>query len=337
MLRSAPHDIYHRPEFLRLTAKYEGGDPLAFYGEDHGEKFLIPLLVRQLPPELGAPSVWRDLITPYGYPSPIQSPGSDSSKLDLFIQTFCSACEERNIISAFIRLHPLLPLPLEILEKYGRLVRHGETVAIDLRLSEENMWKQTRENHRRTIKNLHRSGFTVGIDNWDYLEDFIHIYRATMERLGADDFYYFTNEYFYDLKSCLGDLLHLCVVLSPGGEVASGGLFIAGNTGIVEYHLGGTNEMYLKEAPSKLMFDFVRRWAKHAGCDLFHLGGGLGGRSDMLFRFKAGFSKIQRDFYTLRLVFDSTSYSNLNQAWQNRSGEVVDTMSDFFPLYRRSI
>ena len=333
LLKSAPHDIYHTPEFLVFSGKYEDGSPLAFYGEDQNERFLVPLLARRLPSELGAPTQWRDLITPYGYPSPLLFPGEDSSKLDSFIQAFCTTCDDQNFISAFIRLHPCLPLPVERLKKYAEIVRHGETVALDLTQSEEGMWKQTRENHRRTIKALRRSGFTVKIDDWLYYDDFIKIYQSTMERLAADDFYFFSDGYFDDLRSYLGNLLHLCVVLAPNGEVASGGLFLGGTT-ILEYHLGGTREKYLKEAPSKLMFDYVRCWAKQAGCSLFHLGGGLGGRSDSLFRFKAGFSKLFREFHTARFIFNPQKYSHLNCARQKLSGAENPARSDFFPLYR---
>lgn len=336
LLRSAPHDIYHRPEYLVFSGKYEGGDPFAFYCQNQGEKFLIPLLTRKLPATLEAPSDWCDLITPYGYPSPILFPGEKSAELEGFLKAFYEICKGRNVVSAFVRLHPLLPLPLDVLEKYGVLVKHGETVAIDLTLSEEEMWSQTRRNHRQNIKKLNRAGYEVKMDDWTYFEDFIRIYRSTMTRADAEDFYFFSDEYFFDFKTFLKERLHLCVVLSPDSEVAAGGLFTEGGEGIVECPFAGTCEKYLKEAPAKLMFDFARRWAKKSGFKMLHLGGGVGGNSDSLFKFKTGFSNLCYEFHTFRLVIDPPKYSKLNQNWERFSGEGRPSDCAFFPAYRKT-
>ncbi len=292
----------------------------------------MPLLVRQIPPELGAPNDWRDLINPYGYPSPIFYPGKNLVQLNDFLEAWAETCRARNMISAFIRLHPLLPLPLEILEEYGVLVKHGETVFINLTQNKNEIWKQLRENHKRDIKKLYKEGFTVKMDEWNYYNDFKEIYYESMRRLNADNFYFFPTSYFEDLRSQLKSALHLCTVFSPSGEVAASGLFTE-TIDIIEYHLGGTKEKFLKKAPSKIIFDFMTSWGIEKKIKKLHLGGGFGGENDSLFNFKCGFSPLRKSFYTYRMIFDEEKYDYLAKS----KTETLDRKSrylGYFPLYR---
>lgn len=96
-------------------------------------------------------------------------------------------------LSAFVRLHPLLnPLPPTAI---GTLVRHGVAVSIDLTLPTEELWAQTRLNHRRDITRAVRLGYVARMDeDWRHLESFKHLYRATMARRSAAPFYFFEDD-----------------------------------------------------------------------------------------------------------------------------------------------
>lgn len=331
VLAKLTHDFYHLPEYLKFAAKYEGGTPVAFYAQEGNAVFLAPLLVREIPQSLGVPRGWYDATTPYGYPTPITNTANPNN-LSHFIKQFKKSALREKIICSFFRLHPLLPLMKEELNKNGSLVRHGKTVYVDLSLPVKELWSQTRPNHKSGINKLIRSGFEVKMNDWNFYDFFINIYNDTMKRLSAREFYFFSKDYFYELRSILAQNLHLCTVLSPEGEVAAAGLFTA-KCGIVEYHLGGTNSKYLKQAPSKLMFHFVREWAKERGHKYLHLGGGVGGKEDSLFHFKAGFSKLKADFYTYRMIIDKEKYDLLVNTWKEKY-KVTDYDEQFFPLYR---
>jgi hypothetical protein len=335
LLMRVPHDFYHLPEYMTFAAEHECGTPTAFYAETGDALFLAPLLIQKIPASLGAPEDWCDATTPYGYPTPIVIPPNSSSFLKRFLEVFREVGTQYGIVTAFFRLHPLLTLPKEALIKYGMLMKHGQTVYIDLLLSLEDLWAQTRHGHRGDIRKLVRSGFHVKMDDWSLFKDFIGVYERTMKRVSANRFYAFSDRYFADLRSTLGDRLHLCVVLSPGGEVASAGLFTVTN-GVVQYHLSGTSDEYICQAPSKLMLDFVCRWAKETRNVVFHLGGGVGGHLDSLFEFKAGFSKLRADFYTYRVILDASRYVTLTNLWRDQCGNVNNNSSNFFPAYRNS-
>ncbi|WP_221249193.1 GNAT family N-acetyltransferase [Desulfuromonas versatilis] len=308
---------------------------MAFWAEDQGACCLIPLVRRHLPAFLKAPAAWTDACSPYGYPSPLLA-GEPARRLDHFLPAFRELCGQSGIVSIFLRLHPLLPLSLERAADFGRLVQHGDTVFIDLLQSSEEIWRQTRKNHRTDINKLLRTGFEALINDWSLARDFKRVYRQTMQRVGATDYYQFSDAYFDGLKEALSEKLNLCSVLSPTGEVAAAGLFTTCK-GIVEFHLAGTEEKYLSHAPTKLMFDFVRRWGKDLGSEVFHLGGGVGGEIDPLYHFKAGFSKFRSPFFTLRLVQDAQGYQELCS--RARGGVATGSAGgeDFFPCYRKGI
>ena len=65
------------------------------------------------------------------------------------------------------------------------------------------------------------------------------------------------------------------------------GLFFE-RQGIVQYHLSGSRRPALRRQPTKLMMDDMVAWAQARGNRVLHLGGGVGGREDSLFHFKAG-------------------------------------------------
>jgi hypothetical protein len=331
-LKSLPHDIYHLPAYIEADARRIGAEPIAFYGQFEGKILFVPLLLRELPEVLDAPSTWRDAISPYGYASPLITHDVSDIQEKLLWQAFLDLCREKSIVTVFMRLHPLLKLPSTTGDLHAGILYEGETVFIDLTLTQEDLRRQFRENHRRGINKLEKNGFKTVIDDWGYLDDFIDLYWETMNRVGADGSYLFPCEYFLELKRLGRDSVHLCTVLSPQGNVAASGLFFTHDS-IVQFHLSGTAYDFLPVAPTKLMFSYVAHWAKQRGATKFHLGGGVNCQNDSLFVFKAGFSKSRCSFATLRLICDHKRYAELISS--PSTGEHCLNTKGYFPAYRQ--
>lgn len=332
-LDGKPHDPYQLPEYAAVAALSECGAAAAFYAEEAEQGVLMPLLVRELPPELGAPTSWRDAISPYGYSGPITTTGLPVDRLRRTLRELADVAREHDIVSAFIRLNPLREIPTTAFDDLGTVVNHGRVVYVDLSKTHDEFWAETQSSHRRHIARLRRLGYTVTMGDWTAYPDFQAIYETTMQRRAASAFYHFSANYFTELRNRLGDRVQLCTVRAPDGEVAAGGLFLVAG-GIANYHLGGSAESHLSKAPSKLMLDFARGWAKGLGLSFLNLGGGFGGREGSLYEFKRGFSRLQAPFQSVRIVFDQHRYDELVRArdrlWSDDASE--DT---FFPSYRR--
>ncbi len=339
-LSAARHDFYHLPQYVQLSASDEKGQPWAFVAECGSNRLFVPLIVR--PIELAKES-GRDLydaVSPYGYPCPLafglEGGEPDADFLAKSLRLFASVLRERGIISAFLRLHPLLPFPTGPLQNNGCLVQHGQTVYVDLTLPQEVLWQQTSASTRNRINGAKRKNYAVDMDlSCENIDAFTEVYTETMCRVSATNMYFFSRQYFTRLLESMRDRLHLCLVRIEG-RVAVGGIF-SETCGIVQYHLSGTKNEYLKHHGMKFLLDFIRTWAKQRGNCMFHLGGGLGAAEDSLFGFKAEFSPLRRPFYTWRLIADLDAYNALVAQWELLAAKNADSPDGFFPAYRKSL
>lgn len=331
-LATVRHDFYHRPAFVALSAAQEAGRPAAFLARDKDAVFFLPLILRSIDPRLAGQNGLCDAVSPYGYPGPLCT-GSATFQREA-VSALRATLQAVGVVSAFIRLHPLLSPMIEPMRPHGTIVEHGRTVYVDLTCSPEERWRQLRHNHRRDINKARRQGQVVRVDsNWQQFETFVTLYYETMRRVGANDYYFFPRADLASLRDALGSRLHL-VTVEHRGAVVSAGLFTECN-GIVEYHLSGTRTDALPLRPLKTMLHFVQNWAAERGNQLLHLGGGVGGTEDNLFYFKAGFSNRRARYATWRIVTARQSFDRLVAGWEYRHERTASGMSGHFPPYRQ--
>lgn len=334
VLSRTPHDVYHLPDYVALCARRVGGDALAVHVSGAEGELFVPLVRQSLPNELL--DGWFDVSSPYGYPGPLLrfEEKVNAAGRDRFVgqalEALCEALRETHVLAAFVRLHPQLSAPIEPFARVGQLVLHGRTVAMNLTLSEAEIWHQIRPNHRTGIHRSTRLGHRVERDaEWARLDEFVAIYRATMDRVHAAPHYYFDARDFEELRTALGpERIHLFFVLD-GDQAIAGALFTEVQ-GIVQFHLGGTRSENLRLHPHKLLYTQVARWAKARDNRVLHLGGGVAGFEDSLYHFKAGFSHVRWPFYTWRRVLES-------QLWASIASDPASVAegSSFFPAYRQ--
>lgn len=320
-LDRVPHDFYHLPGYVALEAARQGGEPLAYVRSTAGATLVQPLVRRALP--AGARG-W-DATTPYGYPGPAASGPLDARRAAL--ASMRDTLGREGATSVFVRMHPLFDEWAADGVGVGAVVTHGETVWVDLRRSEGELWRQTRKGHRTEIQRARRLGHVVreGVTP-DSLLAFGRLYRATMARLSAAPEYFFDDEYLGRLADALGGRLRLLSV-EIDGALAAAGMFVV-TQDLCQYHLSGSDERFRALQPTKLMIDHARSMAREAGCTQLHLGGGLGARRDSLFDFKTGFSDGRATFRTLRLVVDAARFEALCATVGRRADD------PFFPAYR---
>jgi hypothetical protein len=211
----------------------------------------------------------------------------------------------------------------------------GETISIDLTASEAEHRAQYNKSCRTSLRRLREEGFTSFHDYENrYLPAFVEIYGETMRRAGAQSSYFFDERYFDLLTRELSDVSHLFVALKDG-EVAAATLCTLCD-GIVQDHLGGTRDAFLKFSPDRLVVDAERIWAKELGARVFHLGGGVGAQDDSVFRYKSGFSDRRHTFRTWRWVLQPDVYNSVcaATAQRNASTGLHAISADYFPAYR---
>ncbi len=325
------HDFHHLAGYHRL-AEYRGeGAALLFAYRSGSHVVAVPLLQR--PVDQGEVTGLQDATSVYGYAGPISSRAPIPAPVALGFQAALQAeLVRRRVVTVFSRLHPLIPQQ-HLIGGLGSTREGGLTVSIDLTLPSEEQWAGYNKSTRRLIRRATEAG-AVGVHDRDfqYLGEWVDLYRETMERLGASASYYFDAAYFERMAAELGPVLQLFVALVDG-RVAAAGLFTVCD-GIVQAHLGGFRQQYASISPARLVDDTARRWAVEAGARVLHLGGGVGGREDSLFQYKAGFSDRRHVFTTWRWVVDPIAYERLCRDHVRSRAAGGQPPDDYFPAYR---
>ena len=326
--RVAQHDVYHLPEYHRL-AELCGEGTAHFFVYEQAEYLVgLPLLVRPVEIEPDGEQ-FNDATSVYGYPGPVSShdrlPPAVMEGWAAFLK---DRMAQLGVVSVFSRLHPLLDVQ-PFLATLGARRLVGHTVSLDLAAQAGAGRPAYRKNHVRDIAALEKLGVRCVEDpDASGLTDFMDIYTQTMDRVGAAERYFFDHSYFENLTRLLGD--HVRLFHCVHGQRIICSAVITECRGIVQYHLGGTRTEDLEFAPMKLLFDGVRSWAAAAGCSRFHLGGGVGGEDDGVYRFKTGFSDDRHPFYVWEWVVDEGAYALLCRATPVIEGE----SPRHFPAYR---
>ncbi len=325
VFRAHRYDFHHTQSYhISETSSTSFKSKLFVF--ERGEDFIaIPLVFRPI-----EDTNLTDCTSVYGYPGPISNrPFSNISGTIViaFQEALVDFLTKKDVVCAFSRLHPLIPSEL-VLENLGTIRELNRTISIDLTLSPEDQRKQYRKSNKSEINQLRKKkGYTVSTANFDTeLEEFVKIYSETMDRVKATEYYYFDSEYFRNMLSA-PDYDSRLLLAKKDGEIAAGAIFTITN-GIMQYHLAGTKEEYVRDTPMKLLLDEARLLANELSLEFLHLGGGVGGSDeDSLFRFKSGFSKEFYRFRTWQFILNKEKYDELSAEHGNED-------SDYFPKYR---
>lgn len=319
-------DIYHSIEWLLLNKDLQEGEIQCIFLRDGKNCAFFPLIKRNI-----KNTAYFDLITPYGYGGVSFKKNTDINFKEKVFEELNEHLSTTNCISVFLRLHPLLN---KVVVANGVVFENGTTLAIKLDNSYPDIYSKYSSGHKYDLKKSKKNETICIVDDTDFLyfDDFIKIYLETMRYLDASDFYFFDQEYFYKMKTLLAEKLKL-VVVKLNEQIIGASLFMLEN-GIIQYHLSGTTVEGRKYQPSKLILDYMVDWGVSQGYTFLHLGGGVGGKKDALYKFKKGFSADDYSFYTVRLITNNYIYRTLCSDL-NFTDVEIDNISDFFPLYRK--
>lgn len=286
-----------------------------------GDSFIaLPVVIRPI-----EGTEWFDITSVYGYAGPVSKLDGDETQLiEFFQESFKSYCLDNKIVSAFARLHPLIEQK-NILDGLGETLDLNRTVSIDLTITPAEQWRVFRKSNKPAINKLRREGMSVKVaETKEEVDRFVDIYYETMDRVDAAESYYFSREYFHSFldNPDFGAKILLAI---KDDKVAAGSIFTFTDK-IMQYHLAGTSEEFLRAAPMMVILDEARLIGNETSATDLHLGGGVGGSDDdSLFRFKSGFSKNLKQFSVWRYIANQEVYDELSKD-KDPSG--------FFPLYR---
>ena len=321
--RALNYDFYHTWYYHSLD---KSGFPILFvYHED--ENFIaFPLLKRSIPE-----SDLFDFTSVYGYTGPISNINFElleDSFMERFKNSFIDFLDTGQNVSVFSRLHPFFKQEL-LMDKFSGVHANGKTVAIDLSTSIEIQRAGYHRSVKQRIKNLRSKNYEVKLSTEpNGASIFSEIYTENMKRIGATDYYLFTESYFAALLT--SDEFESKLFLVYKDEIPVSGAIVVCTNEIMQAHLLATKTDHLHDSPAKLLTDEITILGRELGYKYLNLGGGVNFKEDSLFDWKIGFSNLCFEFNSWRYIANNELYNGL---LSERSLDPCST-TDFFPLYR---
>ncbi|HAL01308.1 MAG TPA: GNAT family N-acetyltransferase, partial [Exiguobacterium sp.] len=240
---------------------------------------------------------------------------------------------ETGIVTETVRFHPLLHN-----QELGQYWCHQTeilqpTVTLELTDPFEMIESDFSQMTRRNIRKARREGVTIRLGRPEEYRDFARLYQMTMDKHQADARYYFDQTYFDHFAD--GRINNVLLLAEHDGRIIAGCIVLTGRQ-FAHYHLGASDPASLVLRPNHLLFAEMIRWAKQAGFQALHLGGGTTrSNTDSLLAYKRSFSANQTFFGLGTSILHATIYERLTRQFERQHPETQ--MGHWFPLYRTPI
>lgn len=328
-------DIYYQYEFAKSLELHGDGMPMLIYYRGENVQLFYVVMKRDISEDIRfrgllKPGDLFDLETPYGYGGPIVIGEFSPEEQDHFKKELKSYCSEHGIVSQFIRFYPLLDNwnHLNVLDITKSL---KETIFMNTE-NEEIIFKNMDSKNRNMVRKAVKNGVTIIRDKGERLDDFIRIYKHTMQMHNADEYYTFERDYFeYLIKNMYENISFFYALYE--NRIISAAMFLF-NREIMHYHLSGTEPEFRHLAAANLLLYEAALWAAQNNIPRFHLGGGMA-KGDSLFGFKKQFNKTgQLPFVIGKTVFMPEKYEELLDI-REKADEAFDRNNNFFIQYRK--
>ena len=330
-------EIFAHPNYAKLYTDRERRRALCAFCESNQAYVLYPFLFRDLTVEyFWSPDIGpaRDIVTPYGYGGPyIWGNGHTQSVADKFWSRFDAWAKEQHVVSEFIRFalfrETILEYPGQQEEKLRNVVRN-------LDLNEDALWMDFDHKVRKNVRKARRSGVHVELDPLgEKLDDFLRVYKDTMDRREADEGYYFPRTFLQQIHRELGGHFMYFHAIHDGKIISTELVLVSADN--VYSFLGGTDKNAFELRPNDLLKYEAILWARNHRKRRFVLGGGYEA-GDGIYRYKLGFARNGSiPYFVGRRVFRVGAYDKLvenKKAFARSQGREWIPRDGYFPSYR---
>ena len=321
-------DLYFREEYVKLY-ETEVEKAACFVYQDGDNVMVFPFLRRAF---LYNGNTYFDFETAYGYGGPISNNHSEEFMTAALEAMKIKAVEE-NYVCGFVRFHPVLA-NWDSFEQVGRLIPDRKTIAIDLTGGIDATWmNEIHTKNRNVIKKGEKNGLEFVVDNdFAYLKEFEELYNSTMDKLGADGFYYFAPSYYDQLQNTIQD--KFLGIVKHEDKVVAGAIFFYQKP-YGHYHLAGSDKSALRLSPNNFLLWGAAKELINCGVSYFHLGGGTdGSEENSLYQYKRKFSKHEYQFCLGKMLFNSDVYDEICADWATKNPEKVEKLKNILLKYK---
>lgn len=324
-------DIYFDDDYGKLYEEVEQGKAVVLKFKCEFGEIKHQFIKRKIPIKLDEEKTYFDIVTPYGYGGPLIERCKVGKREELIFQfnmEFQRYCKENNVVSEFIRFHPIINNVEDFRMMYD--VKHiRNTIETNIRDYKDVIQSQFGKGCRKNIRQALNKGVTYRVtESPDDIGNFKEIYYSTMNRNHAQEYYYFDDKYFEKCLYLFKNNIILVEAIFENKVIAAGFYFVYNK--IIHIHLSGTLSEYLYLSPAYILRYGVTLWGKEHGYELIHHGGGRSNSlDDSLYKFKKQFSKDEElKFCVGKKIWNQEIYEMLCEI----TGQDKEIL--FFPAYR---
>lgn len=315
-------DSYFYPDWVLLHRFNSDTRALMFTCEKQGKIWAYPFLLVSINyvGEKKLEQTWYDIETSYGYGGPL----CNTADTQFFIEAytlFTEWCNTNKVVAEFVRFHPLIQ-NINWLDSDTEIIWDRDTVSLDFRRINKSVLPfdtKTRNMLKRADKLNVNIRQTSEYD--DYIR-FVEMYKSSMDRVQAENYLYFSDEYFdklFDFVRKSG-----CLLFAKHNEqYVSGAVFVYGSTWM-HYHLAASDpDRMISGANNQLLME-AAKIGKQLGLKGLHLGGGrTNDPNDSLLKFKRSMSTDRHKYFIGRRIHRPDVYKYLTNLWREQYPALV--------------
>jgi hypothetical protein len=216
-------------------------------------------------------------------------------------------------VAALFRVHPLIETE-RFLPETARTKVDRSVAFADLRTGRAQAWENAETRHRNMVRKGRQQDVAV---TWqEGREDFVNLYHASMERLGAGRDLRFNADFFAALWQLPSAQLALA---REAGTITAGAVFLFSDRW-AHYYLSA-REPDAGNYATSILIDAALDRAAELGLDGVYLGGGRSSAADDdLLRFKRSIGGRLLPYRVGRVVIDEDAYEQLTRSWTAAAG-----------------
>jgi hypothetical protein len=326
-------DVYFLPEYLESYVDNPRTEAACVVCAEGDAVLVYPFLKSLV--SLGADDPAQpqyDLQSAYGYGGPaVNAAGEEAAFLREAWLEFARWCKNENVVSEFVRFHPLLD-NVRWASAEMRTFMDRTTVPIPLESYESAMRGTSYYRvHRQMLNKSERVGFSFHIlPAHSELSWFVPLYQETQDFLQAGADTRFGMAYFSKLAEGFGERAWLGVVKQEG-EVRAAAMVLEGPL-YLHSHLMGYRRDGQTAGMTNLLYHGIAVHGAAHGKTILHMGGGrTSDEKDSLFKFKESLSPERASFWLGTLCHNQEQYEELGRRWEERHGP---RPKNYFQFYR---
>lgn len=329
-------DVYYRCEYAQSFMLNEHGIPYLIYFWHKNFRLCMPVVEKDISEfeafiGLIPKDKYMDWNTPYGYGGPVSN--YEKLPLDvqqLFMDELTELALRRNVVSLFVRFHSMLENH-RVCENVITFKSIKEVIFMDLATQDDPI-VQMNVKCRNLVRKAEKNGVTISHDAGNHIDEFMKLYKDTMDRDQAEEFYYFPREYYTFLNEKMCNETEFFYAHKDGKMIAASIFFYDSNQ--MHYHLSCSDSEFRSVAPTNLLLYEAAKWGQKNGIKTLLLGGGVEAE-DGLFHFKKQFNRNGKiGYYIGGNIFDDDRWNELLDI-RVASDPMFDRDNVFFIKYRK--